>query len=146
MRVAISELAQRLRAIWNLPWRLKGPLLVTATTIPVTVAAIVLSGGGGDGEQAQVDRKVIFIQGIDSESGNCGKIFHGKVSWMVDYLTQAPWVREFTPSLDSPDDFSYFSYSGLYCEGGFQQPSYEKSDTCAGVADAAGKLNALVER
>lgn len=120
-------------------------LVLLLAAVCVAVFFVGCGGGDGDGEQDQADRKVIFIQGIDSASGNCGKTFHGKVSWMVDYLTQALWVREFVPSLDSPDDFFYFSYSGLYCKGDFQQPSYEKSDTCAGVADAAGKLHALVE-
>ncbi len=64
MRAAISQLAQRLTAIWNWPWRQKGPLLVfliAVIAIPVTVAAVVQAGGGGGVSQAQADRKVIFI-------------------------------------------------------------------------------------
>ena len=54
MRAVISRLVQRLTAIWNWPWRQKGPLLVlliAVIAIPVTVAAIVIAGGGDGGEQ-----------------------------------------------------------------------------------------------
>jgi hypothetical protein len=87
---------------------------------------------------------VIFIQGFDSESGSCGQNFRSRVQWMVDYLLNTPWVRERVPSLDSPVDFLYFSYSGLYCMEDLRQPFYTQRDTCQGVADAACKLDTMV--
>jgi uncharacterized repeat protein (TIGR01451 family) len=90
------------------------------------------------------ERKVIFIQGINSESGFCGQSFRSRVHWMVDYLVNTPWVRERAPSLDSPQDFLYFSYSGRYCRGDLRLPSYTQSHTCLGVADAASKLDTMV--
>jgi len=90
------------------------------------------------------ERKVIFVQGLNSESGSCGQSFRSRVQWMVDYLVNTPWVRERAPSLDSPQDFLYFSYSGEYCRGDLRLPSYTQSDTCLGVADAASKLDTMV--
>jgi pimeloyl-ACP methyl ester carboxylesterase len=91
------------------------------------------------------ERKVIFIQGLNSESGSCGQSFRSRVQWMMDYLVNTPWVREGAPSLDSPQDFLYFSYSGLYCMGDLRLPSYTQSDTCQGVAHAASKLDTMVQ-
>jgi Tol biopolymer transport system component/pimeloyl-ACP methyl ester carboxylesterase len=100
---------------------------------------------------APEDRKVIFIQGIDSESGECGEDFLPRVQWMVDYLATNSWVSDRVPSLDSTEDFFYFSYSdtNAYCLGtnglqDFQQPQYDDDNTCDGVADAANRLNTLV--
>ena len=92
------------------------------------------------------DRKVIFIQGIDSESGECGEDFVERVQWMVDYLVNDSWVRERVPSLDSSEDFFYFSYRGLegYCNDDLHQPQYNQLNTCDGVGDGATKLNDLV--
>lgn len=111
------------------------------------------------------DRKVIFIQGIDSESGNfdpvtgntdcsqAGFIKDGsnKVKWMVNYLTTSSWVRLSARTLDSPEDFFYFSYSGFYCKlsdgsnkNDYQKPRYVKADTCDGVKGAAGKLQVMM--
>jgi uncharacterized repeat protein (TIGR01451 family) len=90
------------------------------------------------------ERKVIFIQGLNSESKDCGQSFRSRVQWMVDYLLNTPWVRERVPSLDSPQDFLYFSYSGDYCNEDLQQPYYAQSHTCRGVADAADKLTTMV--
>ena len=103
-----------------------------------------------DGCPEYLDRKVIFVQGIDSESGEeCGLDFRERVRWMVDYLLDNPWVSEIVPSLDRFGDFFYFSYSGLYCEVGgsvdYRQPDYAKTHTCDGVADAATKLQGLVD-
>ena len=110
---------------------------------------------------AEEDRRVIFIQGIDSESGNTDCARTGfideasgknRVQWIVDYLTEqsSEWVRDIVPSLDTPADFFYFSYSGEYCPQGdnldnYHKPRYVKKDTCSGVVDAAIKLQEMVE-
>ena len=101
-------------------------------------------------QQQGEDRKVIFIQGIDSESGECSETFRNRVQWMVDYLIQANWVRRQVPSLNSPEDFFYFSYSDVYCldvsnSRDFQKPDYFPTNTCNGVIDAANKLQSMVE-
>ena len=96
------------------------------------------------------DRKVIFIQGIDSESGDCGETFRNRVKWMVDYLTTADWVKSAVP-LHPDNDFFYFSYSGYYCdqEGinppGYRMPKYVPIETCDGIMAYAGKLDRMVK-
>lgn len=104
---------------------------------------------------SQEDRKVIFIQGIDSASGPCGSTFRNEYSWMVNGLLASPQVRAAAPTLDNPNDFFYFSYSGNYCPLGgspdYARPQYQKSDTCAGVkgdgqnAGGAEKLQWMIE-
>ena len=131
-------------------------LLLTVAAVsssPISAAALAPAA-----QAAQpVDHKVIFIQGINSESGNgscdgVGFIEDGqnRVQWMVDYLVGTPWVTESAPSLDSIEDFSYFSYSGIYCtktDGSLnlQKPGYSDGDTCAGVRNAAGRLDDMVD-
>jgi len=125
--------------------RFAGPTPTPTPTATVTPTPTPTPTPGAE------DRKVIFIQGIDSESGKCGEDFVKRVSWMVDYLTTNSWVRDRVPSLDSTEDFFYFSYSDTdaFCLGtnglqDFQQPQYDNDDTCDGVADAANRLNTLV--
>jgi len=108
------------------------------------------------------DRKVIFIQGIDSKSGRelfeCDikkegfiKKKNNRVGWVVDYLTETPWVNQIVPALDNPkDDFFYFSYSGFYCRQAdssfnYRKPLYIPEDTCNGIADATAKLRDMLE-
>lgn len=60
MRTAISQLAERLTAIWSWPWRQKGPrlvFLVAVIAIPVTIATIVITGGDGS-ERTRVSKEV----------------------------------------------------------------------------------------
>lgn len=101
---------------------------------------------------SQEDRKVIFIQGIDSASGSCGSTFRSEYSWMVDSLLESPFVESAAPTLDSENDFFYFSYSGKYCPLGgppdYARPQYQESDTCNGVSGTSGgaeKLQAMVQ-
>ncbi|GEM_PF-5383342 len=107
-------------------------------------------------------RKVIFIDGIDSESviTDCtdqtkvglvnaadGK---NRVRWIVDYLATNEEVKKQVP-LDADRDFLYFSYSGNYCSKDgkgskdYRRPKYEASNTCSGVIDAADKLDQLIK-
>jgi uncharacterized repeat protein (TIGR01451 family) len=97
-------------------------------------------------------RKVVLVQGIDSES-QCGEGFRPRVRWIEDYLSGADprgrWIRDqyfyLQPWTDSdPGDFRYFSYSNNYdCAGGMAH--YAKEDTCAGVQAAANKLDELIQ-
>ena len=106
------------------------------------------------------DRKVIFIQGIDSTSGGCGADFRQRVDWVVAEIAQNQWLGDAVPSLSASDDFFYFSYSGSYCNSSgqccftlgldpqvdLQSPQYAEQDTHGGIADAAAKLDILVEQ
>ena len=134
--------------------------LVTLLLAVVAVSSSPISAAAGRERAVEVvsqgvqplDHKVIFIQGINSESGNetCNGVgfiedSRNRVQWMVDYLVDNPWVTDSVPSLDSPQDFAYFSYSGDYCtktDGSFnyQKPRYSDGDTCDGVRNAAGRL------
>lgn len=136
--------------------------LVTLLLAVVAVTSSPISAAAGRGLAVQaappIDHKVIFIQGINSESGNdtCSNVGfiqdgRNRVQWMVDYLVDNPWVTDSVPSLDSPEDFAYFSYSGDYCtktDGSFnyQKPRYSDGDTCDGVRNAAGRLHEMVEQ
>lgn len=95
-------------------------------------------------------RKVILIQGIDSESvnPNCTQVGFvenaaNRVGWIVTGLKGS------VPTLASDDDFFYFSYSGEYCQkdGGkdYRKPFYTMTDTCNGVTFAAAKLERMVD-
>jgi len=136
--------------------------LVTLLLAVVAISSSHNSEAAGRELAVQVappeDHKVIFIQGINSESGNdtckdVGFIEDGRnrVQWMVDYLVGTPWVTDSAPSLDSREDFFYFSYSGDYCtknDGSFnfQKPRYSDGDTCDGVRNAARRLHDMVEQ
>jgi len=99
------------------------------------------------------NRKVVFIQGINSGSA-CPNGFEGRVQWIEDYLTGqdpagswvARYVQLFPRNLPSSlGDFRYFSYSGNNgCRG--EMAEYGPTDTCNGIADAAGKLDSLIQR
>ncbi len=133
--------------------------LVAAAGGPISAAAgLDLAGQVDQRVVPPIDHKVIFIQGINSESGNdncsgVGFIEDGqnRVQWMVDYLVGTPWVTGSAPSLDSNEDFAYFSYSGNYCTNtdgtfNFQKPRYSDGDTCDGVGNAVRRLNDMVEQ
>jgi pimeloyl-ACP methyl ester carboxylesterase/archaellum component FlaF (FlaF/FlaG flagellin family) len=107
-----------------------------------------------------LERAVIFIQGIDSESregespADCSSTTlgfiqggdHQRAGWIADYLSDPEHVGGL--SLQEDENFFYFSYSGQYClEDGiqdFRRPIYEPGDTCDGVADAADKLQTML--
>lgn len=109
---------------------------------------------------AEPHRKIIFVQGINSDSGTCGKTFRDRVAWVVEELTDNPWLPEDVPSFSESDDFFYFSYSGSYCDSSAEccfsaasdpradlaNPQYESVDTCNGIITAAGRLNKMVLR
>jgi len=95
-----------------------------------------------------LERAVIFIQGINSVSGECGGTFRADVDWIKEFLTTKSWVTE-RVSLDGAASFAYFSYAGsypsTYCDAVYVQPQYGKGDTCNGVPAAADKLGALID-
>ncbi|MEX2238700.1 MAG: hypothetical protein WEB00_14345 [Dehalococcoidia bacterium] len=101
-----------------------------------------------------VDRKVIFVQGIDSFSGSCGAASRSNVKWLVDYIIgpNGSWIREVAPTLNSAADFIYFSYSYMtpYCKDNgvenYRKPSYQAKDTCVGVKIAASRLQSLATK
>ncbi len=94
------------------------------------------------------NRKVIFIQGINSEADCYMDGFATRVRWIMDYLSgQDPsgsWVGgsvALDPWLSSaqPGDFLFFSYSRQYrCT--YPVPVYGPRDTCGGVRAAADAL------
>jgi uncharacterized repeat protein (TIGR01451 family) len=106
---------------------------------------------------SEAHRKVVFVQGIDSESScSDGLTFKKRVDWMMYYLTgldhRGAWIREqyfaLTPwTEDSEGDFRYFSYSGDYTCGDVPAPmaEYDPDDTCDGVGAAADRLHQLLE-
>lgn len=97
-------------------------------------------------------RKVIFVQGIESES-RCpdGAGLNNRApAWLAEYLARD---SELAAQLAvDPSQFVYFSYSGRYCGGdgsGGEAADYRPNETCSGVAGADGaasRLRALVER
>jgi Tol biopolymer transport system component/pimeloyl-ACP methyl ester carboxylesterase len=95
-----------------------------------------------------LERAVIFIQGIDSLSGECGETFRGDVDWMRQFLTTQSWVTD-RVNLDPARSFAYFNYAGTYpntyCNDSYSQPDYGAADTCSGVAVAAEKLDVLID-
>ena len=108
------------------------------------------AGPDGSCGPPPLERAVIFIQGIDSvsgEPGECGQAFRDDVEWMRLFLTTEPWVTD-RVNLDPARSFAYFSYAGTYpntyCGDSYSQPEYGKADTCSGVAVAAEKLDVLI--
>ena len=103
------------------------------------------------------NRKVIFIQGIDSKSLNsdCDKVGFldeqgdNKVQWLVDGLTTGGDENALVTGLSGSEDFFYFSYSADYCKGidgrnDYRKPKYQGTDTCGGVRSAADGLHLMV--
>lgn len=102
---------------------------------------------------AVAPRKVLFVQGIDSESG-CpgGRGFAGRApQWVADALASDSEVAQ-VASL-GPPSFVYFSYSGVYCGGGDgthgEFADYSASDTCGGISGPGGageRMRSLIDR
>jgi pimeloyl-ACP methyl ester carboxylesterase len=98
------------------------------------------------------ERKLILIQGIDSQSGECGFESRARSKWLVDYVLTSSAVKREVPSLDNAADvffFSYSSHSAAYCPDAtgadnYSSPQYGKSATCSGVASAAARLDAMI--
>jgi Tol biopolymer transport system component/pimeloyl-ACP methyl ester carboxylesterase len=95
---------------------------------------------------APEDRKMIFIQGIDSESLNttCGATTDGFITESGGNRIQ-PLVDAIKGQTSLQDeDFFYFSYADRYCDTDFKRPVYEKRDTCGGILGAAGQLDNMI--
>lgn len=121
------------------------------------VSVFVTDGHGNRAEsRTTVDvaaRKVVFVQGIDSESG-CpgGRGFVGRApQWVADALASEPDVTAIA-SID-PANFVYFSYSGTYCSGGDgtrgEFADYSPGETCSGISGAGGaaeRMRSLIDR
>jgi len=102
------------------------------------------------------NRKVIFIQGINSKSecpwDTLSNGFNENVQWIVNYLTgQDPsgrWVGQYVSLFPwswpySYGDFRYFSYSGDY-DADSKLACYDSTDTCTGIQAAANRLDDLI--
>ncbi|MGD9932146.1 MAG: alpha/beta fold hydrolase [Dehalococcoidia bacterium] len=116
---------------------------------PYQVAAVATSDGLSPNavEQSIVvnPRRIVFIQGVNSSS---------RCPDGAGFLTKAPQWLEAGLVADladraiflSPDQFSYFSYSGRYCELAGSAPDYEASDTCASLSEVqSARLMTLVK-
>ena len=97
-------------------------------------------------------RRVIFVQGIESES-HCpdGAGFDTRApAWVGSYLAHDPEMQS-SMAVD-PSSLIKFSYSGRYCgSDGTQGQSadYQDGDTCNGITGPGGsaaKLRALIEK
>lgn len=127
----------------------------TAGTFDVHVS--ITDGHGNRAEsRTSVDvapRKVVFVQGIDSESG-CpgGRGFVGRApQWVADALSSESDITA-VASID-PANFVYFSYSGVYCGGGDgtrgEFADYSPGETCSGISGregAAEQMRSLIDR
>ena len=94
----------------------------------------------------ELTRKVIFIQGINSEA-RCADGDGLGLDEMRDNIrdTALSMQNNFAEEVFSDDDFLQFSYGDpTACGNDFQQASYEKSATCIGIVAAAGKLDDMV--
>lgn len=119
-----------------------------------------LSAQASDGRSVRQDvrvevspRKIVFIQGINSESfcPNGADFAPRAPAWVGNFLaTDAPLRARIDTTSGA---FVYFSYSGRYCGGGDgthgEFADYQGTDTCVGVSGsdgAAAKLKALIDR
>lgn len=109
--------------------------------------------GGIDTQFSASNRKVIFIQGINSKS-ECpfGNFFKERVDWLVSYLTgedaSGRWVQRYVNLFPwnwpySYGDFRYLSYSGNY-DTETKLACYQSTDTCTGIQAAANRLDDLI--
>jgi pimeloyl-ACP methyl ester carboxylesterase len=107
-----------------------------------------------------IQRAVIFIQGIDSESregespAGCTSPYLGfirsdqtsRADWIASYLSDPAHVGGVL--FEKTKNFFYFSYSGQYClQDGIQdlrRPIYKSRDTCDGIVDAANRLQTML--
>lgn len=99
-----------------------------------------------DGCPDYLERAVVFVQGIDSQSLNptCGAAVDG-------FITESS-VNRVQPLVDAIKDetsfedenFFYFSYAGRFCDRDFKRPVYGASDTCGGILGAAGLLDNMI--
>jgi alpha-tubulin suppressor-like RCC1 family protein/pimeloyl-ACP methyl ester carboxylesterase len=162
--VGIYSVKETLQTGWEQTTKLcQDVTLGTGQTVTVAFGNVTQQAPPPPPTPTNEDRKVIFIQGIDSQSGNvdsssgqpdCSKVGFikdgkNRVQWMVDYLGGTSSVKSLVPSLDSPDDFFYFSYAGFYCRypngsSDYHKPIYVPNHTCDGVAAAADKLQLMV--
>ena len=120
------------------------------------LARVVARATGPSGElAAETDvviavapRRVLFIQGINSES-SCpgGQHFADRAPGWVDRLIDKPAGDGGASIEDSAAVF--FSYSSRWCDGGDGSDGaaadYSVGDTCGGVAAAAGRFRTLVD-
>lgn len=110
----------------------------------VTVTATDAAGNAGAASLAvqAIPRKAIFVGGVESESRCKGAIAPG---WMRS-LVEGTYLAGYTTF--GPADVLSFSYSGRYCDGGTgangADADYRVSDTCDGVASAAGHLRDVI--
>ena len=95
-------------------------------------------------------RKVVFIQGMNSES-RCpdgGRFLDRAPAWLAAHFAADEALRE---SLEvDASDFVYFSYSGEYCDGSTgvngSAPDYGWSDTCESIdGGSAERLKELID-
>lgn len=102
--------------------------------------------GRGEAPVAVIERRIVFVQGMNSESGCPG----GR-----HFLDRAPeWVGS-ALAVEGPmrvghADAAFFSYSGKYCGGAGAvagaAPDYGEGDTCASIDTVtAPRLRALVD-
>jgi pimeloyl-ACP methyl ester carboxylesterase len=127
---------------------------VHAGSFPATVTVVDAHGlAGATSTTVNVAaRKVIFIQGIESES-RCpdGAGFDSRApAWVGSYLAEDPEMQS-SLAIDA-GSLIKFSYSGNYCggDGAHGEPAnYRNGDTCNGITGpngSAAKLRALIER
>ena len=91
-------------------------------------------------------RRVVFVQGIESESrcpGGSGFASHAP-RWVGAYLASDATMQAQLPIAD--EDLVMFSYSGRYCSGNGthgEAASYGPGDTCDGIEGATGAASRL---
>jgi pimeloyl-ACP methyl ester carboxylesterase len=111
-------------------------------------------------QPTSADRKVIFMDGIVSESVNpsCELQTRGilntngqnVVQWMVDAISSSHDAQVRAPALSNASNFLYLSYKGTYCKDStgaddYGRPVYGKTDTCFGASVAANNLNDMIQ-
>ena len=116
--------------------------------------------GFGGATPPPIERAVVFIQGVASQSradGNCSPPTllgftnpdpgSANPQWLVKYLSDPSHVDGI--SLSESQNFFYFSYSGNYCTDSngvpdFRRPQYNSFDACGAVGSAADKLQTML--
>ncbi|MCK9518244.1 MAG: alpha/beta hydrolase [Dehalococcoidia bacterium] len=108
---------------------------------------------GAAKQAATVDvapRKVVFIQGMNSESRCPGgdRFLDRAPAWLGEHFATDEALR--ASLLVEPDDFVYFSYSGEYCDGSNglsgAAPAYGWGDTCTSIdGGSAARLKELID-